>query len=147
MVMFCWGFQRRYPMWTIHDNVTILITFEASIVRAISCYVSLFLALETVILIIGLHTDCRWWNNCGSQMLYSINLLNFRYCIIECLRSFLIDVSSQTVGILQTFDEYPNGGCIICKVGSHSFHLELVHVCCKGFLYLLLDSMKCEVNI
>ena len=53
--------------------------------------------------------------------------------------SFLIDASSQTKGILQTFDEDPDGGCIIHKVASLSFHLESVDVCCKGFLFLLLD--------
>ena len=60
-------------MWTIHDNVAIPITFQTPNVRAISCYVSLFLALETMILIIGHHVDCRWWNNCAGQLLYSIS--------------------------------------------------------------------------
>ena len=99
LVIFCWGFQRRYPVWAIHDNVTILTAFKTSKVRAISCYVSLFQALKKVILIIGHHADCRQWNNCGSQLLCSIKLLNFGYCITECLRPFLIDVSSQTMGI------------------------------------------------
>ena len=100
-------------MWTIHDNVTTLITFKASDVKAFSCYMSLFLALKTVILIIGHHADCTQWNNHGSQLLYGIKLLIFGYCISECLWSFLIDMSYQTMGILQTFDEYPDGGCII----------------------------------
>ena len=60
---------RRYPVWAIHDNVTILITFEASNIRAISCYMSLFLALEAAILIIGHHVGCRRWNNHGSTAL------------------------------------------------------------------------------
>ena len=47
LVMFCWGSWRRYPMWTIHDNVAILITFKTPNVGATSCYVSLFLTLET----------------------------------------------------------------------------------------------------
>ena len=126
-------------MGIIHDNMTILITFEASNVRVISCYVSLFLALETVILIVGHHVDCRQWNNHGSQLFYSIKLLNFRYCITECLWSLLIDASSQAMGILQTFDEYYDGDCIIHKVASLSFHLESVDVCCKGSLFSLLD--------
>ena len=137
-------------MWAVHDNLTIFITFKASNVRAISCYMSLFLALKTVILIIGYHVDFRRWNNHGSQLLYSIKLLNFGYCITECLRSFLIDASSQTMGILQTFDEYPDGGYIICKVASLSFHLEPVDICCKGFLFSLLDFHEAQgvsVNI
>ena len=133
--MFCWSSQRRYHMWTIHDNVTILITFKTSNVRAISCYVCLFLALDTVILIIGHHTDCRQWNNHGGQLLYSIKLFNFGYCITECLWSYLIDVSCQTIGILQIFDKYPDSSCMIHKVASLSFHLESVDVFCKGFLF------------
>ena len=125
-------------MWTIHGNMTILITLEASNVRAIPCYVSLFLALETVVLFIGHHVDCGRWNNHGGELLDSIKLLNLRDCISECLWSFLIDVSRQTMGILQTLDEDPDGGCIICKVASLSFHLESVDVCCRGFLFSLL---------
>ena len=87
-------------MWTIHDNVTILITLKASNVRAISYYMSLFLALETVIFFIGHHVDCERVNNHGCELLYSIRLLNFRDCISECLWSFLIDAGSQTTGIL-----------------------------------------------
>ena len=34
---------------------------------------------------------------------------------------------------------YLDGGCIICKAASLSFHLESVDVCCKGFLFSLLD--------
>ena len=97
---FCWGSQRRYPVWTIHDNVTILVTLKASNVRAISLYMSLFLALEAVIIFIGHHVDCGRWNNCGCELLYSIKLVNFGHCINECLWSFLIDVGSQTMGIL-----------------------------------------------
>ena len=31
LVVFCWGSWRRYPVWAIHHNVTILITLKASI--------------------------------------------------------------------------------------------------------------------
>ena len=96
-------------------------------------------ALKTVILIIWHHVGCRWWNNHGSQLLYSIKLFNFRYCIAEWLWSLLIDVGGQTMGILQIFKEYPDGGCIFCKAASLSFCLELVDVCCNGFLFSLLD--------
>ena len=34
-------------MWAIHYDVTILITFKTPNVRAIPCYVAMFLALET----------------------------------------------------------------------------------------------------
>ena len=139
LVMFCWGSQRRYPVWTIHDNLTTLITLETSNARAMSCYMSLFLTLETVILFIGYQVDCGRWNNHGCELLYSINLLNFGDCISECLWSFLIDVGSKTMGILQSFDEDSNGCHIIHKVASLSFHLELVDVHYKGFLFLLLD--------
>ena len=142
--MFCWSSQRRYPVWTIHHNVTILITLEASNVRAISCYMSLLLALKTVILFIGHHVHCRWWNNHGGQLLYGIKLLNFGYCISEYLWSFLIDASGQTKGILQTFDEYPDGGYIICKVASLGFCPVMVDVCCKGFLFSLLDFHEAQ---
>ena len=37
-LMLCWGSWRRYPMWAIHYNVTILITFKTPNVGAISCY-------------------------------------------------------------------------------------------------------------
>ena len=46
-VMNCWDSWRRYLVWTIHDNVTIFVTLVASNMRAILCYMSLFLALET----------------------------------------------------------------------------------------------------
>ena len=45
----------------------------------------------------------------------------------------------QTMGILQPLNEYPDGGCIICKVASPSFCLELVEVHCDGLLFSLLD--------
>ena len=38
-------------MCTILDNVSTLITFKASNTRAISCYTSFFLTLETVVFI------------------------------------------------------------------------------------------------
>ena len=139
MVMICWGSQRRHPAWTIHNNVTRLITLKASYVRAISCYMSLFLALETVVLFIGYHVNCGRWNNHGCELLYSIKLLNFGDSISECLWSFPIDVGSQAMDILQTFGEDPDGGCIIHRVTSLSFHFELVGVCCKGFLFSLLN--------
>ena len=88
LVMFCWGSQRRNPVWAIHDNVTILFTLKASNVRVISCYMSLLLAPETEILFIGHHVDCRRWNNHGCDLLYSSKLLNFRDYISECLWSF-----------------------------------------------------------
>ena len=131
-------------MWTIHDNVTILVTLEASNGRAISCYMSLFLPLETVILFIGHHVDCGRWNNHGCELLYRIKLPNFGDCISECLWSFLIDAVSQTMGILQSFDEDSDGGCIIHKVASLSFCLELVAIHCKGFLFLLLDFHEAQ---
>ena len=53
----CWGSWRRYPAWTIHDNVTIFVTLIASNMRAISCYMSLFLTPETVIFFMGHHVD------------------------------------------------------------------------------------------
>ena len=52
VVMFCWGSQRRYPVWTIHYDVTVLITFKTPDVGAIPWYVAMFLALEASILII-----------------------------------------------------------------------------------------------
>ena len=126
-------------MWTVHDNVTILITLKASNIRAISCYMSLFLALETAILFIGHHVDCGRWNNHGCELLYSIKLLYFGDCISECLWSFLIDAGSQAMGILQSFDEDSDGSGIICKVASLSLCFKLMDVCCKGFLFSLLD--------
>ena len=126
-------------MWTIHYNVTILITHESSNIRAISYYMSLFLALETVIFFMGHHVDCGRWNNCGCELLYSIKLLNFGDGISECLQSLLIDVGSQAMRILQSFDEDSVGGSIIPEVASLIFCFELVNICCKGFLFSLLD--------
>ena len=85
LVMLCWGSQKRNLTWAIHYNVTLLITFKTPNVRAIPCYVAMFLALETSVLIIWHHVDCRWWSDCGSQLLYSIKLFNFGYCIVEGL--------------------------------------------------------------
>ena len=105
LVMLCRGSQRRNPMWTIHYNVTILITFETSNVGALSSYMSFFLTLKTLVLIIWHHVDHRWWSDGGGQLLYNIKLFNFGYCITEHLWSPLIYAGGQTVGILQTLDE------------------------------------------
>ena len=62
-VMSHWGSWRRYLVWTIHDNVTIFITLIASNKRAISCYMSLFLTLETVIFSMWHHIDHGRWDD------------------------------------------------------------------------------------
>ena len=85
LVVLCWCSQRRYPMWAIHYNVTILIIFKTPNVGAISCYVSLFLSLKTLILTVWHHVDHRWWSDGDSQLLYCIKLFDFRYCITEHL--------------------------------------------------------------
>ena len=83
LVVFCWGSQRRYPVWIIHCNVTILIIFETPNVRANFCYMSLLLALKKAIFIIWHHADHRWRSDGGSQLLYSVKLFDFEYCITE----------------------------------------------------------------
>ena len=133
------GFLKDVSCVTVHDNVIIFIILIASNMRAILCYMSLFLALETVIFIMGHHVDCGRWNNCGCELLYSIKLLNFGDGIHEYLQSFLIGVGSQIMGILQSFDEDSDGSSIICKVASLSLFFKLMDVCCKGFLVSLLD--------
>ena len=65
LMVLCLGSQRRYPVWTVHDNVTVLITLEIPNDGAFSCYMSLFLALETVIFLVWHHVDCKWWSNHG----------------------------------------------------------------------------------
>ena len=139
LVVLCWGSQRRYPVWTVHYNVTILITFETPNVGAVSCYVSLFLALKTAILVNWHHADHRWWSDGGSQLLYSIELFNFRYGVTECLWSLLMYAGGQTMGILWTLNEYPDVSCIIHEVTSLSLCLEMMDVCCEGLLSSLLD--------
>ena len=54
-----WGSWRRYHMWTIHDNVTIFVALIAPNMRASSCYMSLFLVLESVIFFMRHHIDCE----------------------------------------------------------------------------------------
>ena len=54
----------------------------------------------------------------------------------ECLLSFLIYAGSQTMDILQTFDGDPDGGCIIHKVVSLSFCLELSGCTLQGIPFL-----------
>ena len=49
---------------------------------------------------------------------------------------------ARTMGILQIFNEYPDGGCIIHKIAYLSFCLESVDICCEGLLFLLLDLHK-----
>ena len=56
-------------------------------------------------------------------------------------------LSSQTMGILQTFDEDPDCFCIICKVASLSFHLEMVDVMLQEIPFLTAGfpwSMRCK---
>ena len=45
-------------MWTVHDNITIFITFIAPDLRAVSCDMSWFLTLETAILFVQYHINC-----------------------------------------------------------------------------------------
>ena len=113
-----------------------IITFKTPNVGVISCYVSLFLALKTVILIIWHHVDCRWWSGSGSQLLYSIKHFDIGYCITEHLWSLLIYVGDQNVGILQTLDEYSDCSCIICEVTPFSFCLEMMYDCCEELFFL-----------
>ena len=82
----------------------------------------LFLTLETVVIFIGHHVECRRWNNYGCELLYSIKLLNFGDDISEC---------SQAMGILQSINEDPDGGSIIHKIASLSLCFALVDVCTK----------------
>ena len=117
-------------MLAIHYNVTILITFKTPNVGAIPCYVAMFLALETSIFVVCHHVDHRWWSDGGSQLLYSIKLFNFGYGITEYLWSIFIYVSGQTVGILQTLDEYSDCSYIIGDVTPFSFCLVPVYICC-----------------
>ena len=126
-------------MWTIHDNVTIFITLVASNMRAFLCYMTLFLTLETANFFIGHNIDHGRWNNHSCELLYNIKLLYFGECIRECLQSLFIDVGSQTMGILQSFDEDSDSSSIICKVSSLSLCFKWMDVSCKGFLFLLLD--------
>ena len=102
-VMCHWGSGRRYSVWTVHDNMTILVAFIAPNVRAMLCDMSWFLTLETAILFIWHHINCREWDNCCHEMLYGIKLLHFRDDISKCLRSFFIDACCQTMGILNPF--------------------------------------------
>ena len=90
LVKFCCSSWRWYPVWTIYFSVAIFITFKTPNVGNIPCYVAMFLALETSIFVIWHHVDCRGWSDGGSQLLYSIKLFNFRYCIVEHLQSLLI---------------------------------------------------------
>ena len=78
-------------MWTIHDNVTIFVTLEASNIRAVLYYMCLFLALETAIFFMGHHVDCGRWDYCGCELLYSIKLLYFR----DCISGFLWSLSHR----------------------------------------------------
>ena len=71
--------------------------------------------------------------------MYSIKLLNFEYGMNECLQPLLVDVSSQAMNILQSFDEDSDGGSIIHTIASLSFCFEVVDVCNKGFLLSLLN--------
>ena len=52
---------------------------------------------------------------------------------------FFIDAGSQTMGILKSFDKDPDGNGIIHEVASLGFCFKLVNVCCKRFLFPLLD--------
>ena len=142
LVMLCWGSQRRNLMWAIHYNVIILLTFKTPNVGAIPCYVTMFLALKTSILIIWHHVDHRCWSDGGRQLLYSIKLFTFGYCVAEHLWSLLIYAGGQTMGILQTLDEYSDCSYIIGEVTPFSFCLELMYIHCKGLLFLLLDLQE-----
>ena len=132
-VVSCGGSWRRYLMWTTHDNVIIFITLVAPNMRAISCYMSLFLALEIAIFFVQHHIDCGRWDDCSCELLCSIKLLHFWDGISEHLRSLFIDVDSQS------FHKDSDGSSIICEVASFSLCLKPVDICCKGFLFPLLD--------
>ena len=49
---------------------------------------------------------------------------------------------------LQSFNKNPNSGSIICEVASPCFGFEPVNICCKGFLFLLLNIHEtCKVYV
>ena len=62
-----WISQRRYLVWTVHDNVTIFVTLIVSNMRAILCRMSLFLTLETVIFFVWHYV------NCGKGMIVAVS--------------------------------------------------------------------------
>ena len=133
-----WSSQRRYLVWTIHGNVTIFVTLTTSNMRAISCYMSLCLTLETVIFFVWHYIVCGRCDNCSCELLCSIKLFHFWNGICEHLKSLFIDAHGQTMGILQSFDTDSDGSGIICEVAPPSLCLKLVDICCKGFLFPLL---------
>ena len=60
LVMLCWCVWRWYFARAVHDYMSIFFAFMASDVRAVSCDVSWFLAMKTLIILIWHHVD-HWW--------------------------------------------------------------------------------------
>ena len=68
-------------MWAIHYNMTVFVTLKTSDTGAMTCYVTLFLALKTAIFLLRHDFDHGRWNNCGCKVLCDLKSLNFEYSI------------------------------------------------------------------
>ena len=134
-----WGSWRRHSVLKVHDSVALFVTLIASNMRAIECNLSWFLTLETAIIFVWHYIDCGWWDDHCCELLCGIKLLHFWDGVSDHLRPFSIDLHCQTMDIFQSFDENPNSGDIICEVASLCLCFEPMDVCCKGFLFPLLD--------
>ena len=102
MVM-CRCTWRRYLMWAIHYNVTILITLKTLNIGIMTCYMTWFLVLKTVIFLMRHNIHCWGWYQCGYKLLCGLQLLNFRLSVCRSLYSLFIDLSSYIMSIFKSF--------------------------------------------
>ena len=80
-VAMCRCAWRWYPVWAIHYYLSIFITLITSYIRAMTCYVTWFLTLETMFLFVRHNIHCWVWHQCGCKLLCSLEPLNFGYSI------------------------------------------------------------------
>ena len=137
--LMCRHTWRWYPVGTIYYYVSIFITLKTSYIRVMTCYVTWFLTLETVILFMRHNIHCWGWYQCGCKLLYGLELLNFRYSICQSLWLLLVDWSGYAMGILSPLTNILMVTALFVKL-----HLlvSLLKQCMYVFLFLLLYLNK-----
>ena len=94
-----------YPVWAIHYYVSVFIAFKTSYIRVMTCYVTWFLTLDTMLLFMRHSIHCWGWYRCGCK-LCGLELLIFSYSICQSLRSLLIDMNNLAMHIFKSLDKY-----------------------------------------
>ena len=146
-VAVCWCTWRWYPVWAIHYYMSVFITLKTLYIRAMMCYVTWLLTLETMSLFVRHNIHCWGWYQCGCKLLCGLELLNVRYSIWESLLSLFINSSSQSMSVLEALNKDSYGGGVVGKTTSLGFSFKMVYVHSERFLLFCCISIKKDMEV